>query len=50
MNSVFLDAAPIAIGDNSLIGPAVQLLTATHPLRAADRIRTSRAPGVLRNL
>ena len=37
-NCVFLDAAEIRIGANSLIGPAVQLLTASHPLRAADRI------------
>ena len=35
---VFLDSAEIRIGANALIAPAVQLLTATHPLRAADRI------------
>lgn len=40
-NCVFLDAAPIHVGAHSLIGPGVQLLTATHPVRAADR----RAPG-----
>jgi maltose O-acetyltransferase len=45
VNNVFLDAAPITIGDSSLIGPAVQILTATHPLRAADRIRTAIEPG-----
>jgi len=37
-NCVFLDSAEIRIGANVLIAPAVQLLTATHPLRAADRI------------
>lgn len=35
---VFLDCAEIRIGSNVLIGPGVQLLTPTHPLRAADRI------------
>ena len=37
-NCVFLDSAEIRIGANGLIAPGVQLLTATHPLRAADRI------------
>jgi maltose O-acetyltransferase len=37
-NCVFLDSAEIRIGANVLIAPGVQLLTATHPLRAADRI------------
>ncbi|HEU4994148.1 MAG TPA: sugar O-acetyltransferase [Gemmatimonadaceae bacterium] len=37
-NCVFLDSAEIRIGANALIGPGVQLLTATHPLRAADRV------------
>jgi maltose O-acetyltransferase len=41
MNCVFLDSAEIRIGTNALIGPAVQLLTATHPLRARDRIVTT---------
>jgi maltose O-acetyltransferase len=46
-NCVFLDSAEIRIGANVLIAPAVQLLTATHPLRAAERIvpRTERADG-----
>ena len=35
---VFLDCAEIRIGSNVLVGPGVQLLTPTHPLRAADRI------------
>ena len=37
-NCVFLDSAEIRIGANALLAPGVQLLTATHPLRAADRI------------
>jgi maltose O-acetyltransferase len=37
-NCVFLDSAEIRVGANALIGPGVQLLTASHPLRAADRI------------
>lgn len=38
VNCVFLDSAEIRIGANALIAPGVQLLTATHPLRAADRV------------
>jgi maltose O-acetyltransferase len=38
VNCVFLDSAEIRIGANVLVGPGVQLLTATHPLGAADRI------------
>jgi maltose O-acetyltransferase len=38
VNCVFLDTATIDIGANALIGPGVQLLTATHPLSAAERI------------
>lgn len=34
---VFLDCAPIDIGDDVQIGPAVQLYTATHPLDPAVR-------------
>src|SRR5829696_3655193 len=34
---VFLDCAPIDIGDDVQIGPAVQLYTATHPLDPAER-------------
>ena len=36
-NCVFLDCAAIAIGDDLLMGPAVQLYTATHPLDRASR-------------
>jgi len=37
-NCVFLDSAEIRVGANALIAPSVQLLTATHPLRARERI------------
>ena len=37
-NCVFLDCNRITIGANTLIGPAVQLLTATHAASAADRL------------
>jgi maltose O-acetyltransferase len=38
VNCVFLDAAAIRVGANVLIGPGVQLLTVSHPLRAEDRV------------
>lgn len=44
-NCVVLDSAPVYIGDDVLIGPAVQLLTATHPLDAAQR-RDGREQGI----
>ena len=34
---VFLDPAPIAIGDQAQLGPNVQLLTADHPRDAEER-------------
>jgi maltose O-acetyltransferase len=34
---VFLDCAPIEIGDQALLGPGVHLYTATHPLDPAKR-------------
>ncbi len=34
---VFLDCAPIVIGDDVQIGPAAQLYTATHPLDPGQR-------------
>lgn len=34
---IFLDCAPIAIGDDVQIGPAVQLYTAQHPIDAKVR-------------
>jgi maltose O-acetyltransferase len=36
-NCVFLDCAPIDIGDDVQIGPAVQIYTPTHPLDPALR-------------
>lgn len=36
-NCVVLDVAPVTIGSHVLFGPAVQLYTATHPLRASER-------------
>lgn len=37
VNCVIVDNAPITIGKRVLLGPAVQLITVTHPLLAADR-------------
>ncbi len=34
---IFLDAAPIALGDDVQLGPGVQLLTSDHPRDAAER-------------
>ena len=43
-NCVFMDDNTITIGASVLIGPAVQLYTATHPLSPEDRIlKTNRA-------
>jgi maltose O-acetyltransferase len=49
VNCVFLDSAEIRIGADVLLAPAVQLLTATHPLKASERVpsaeeRGSRSP------
>jgi maltose O-acetyltransferase len=37
MNCTFLDSAKITIGDRSMLGPGVQLITAAHPVNPADR-------------
>ncbi len=37
-NCVLLDVAEIRIGDDTMLAPGVQLLTATHPVDAAERI------------
>lgn len=37
-NCVVLDCAAVEIGDNVMCGPAVQIYTAYHPVRAAERI------------
>ena len=39
-NSVFLDVAPITLGDNVLIGPNVTLATPNHPFIAEERTYT----------
>ena len=36
-NCVVLDVAPVRIGKNVMMGPAVQIYTATHPLNADER-------------
>lgn len=41
-NCVLLDCNRITIGNNVLIGPAVQIYTATHPINAQERIRPSK--------
>ena len=39
-NSVFLDVAPITLGDNVLVGPNVTLATPNHPFVAEERAYT----------
>jgi maltose O-acetyltransferase len=39
-NCVMLDGAPISVGDECLLGPGVQLLTASHPLDPVARRQT----------
>lgn len=36
-NCVVLDVMPVVIGDHTLIGPGVQIYTATHPINADER-------------
>lgn len=36
-NCIILDAAKVSIGDDVLLGPAVQIYTVTHPLDATQR-------------
>jgi len=38
-NCVVLDVATVSIGSNTIVGPAVQIYTATHPMNAAERRR-----------
>lgn len=45
MNCTFLDDNRITIGDNTLIAPGVQILTAFHPTNAADRFGDPRPDG-----
>jgi len=41
VNAIFLDNNIIKIGKNGLIGPGVQLLTASHPLSSRERLITT---------
>jgi maltose O-acetyltransferase len=45
VNAVLLDAATIHVGDDTLIGPGVQVITASHPLPAAERLVANWVPG-----
>lgn len=36
-NCVVLDVMPVRIGEHTLVGPAVQIYTAMHPISAAER-------------
>ena len=45
-NCVVLDVCPVRIGDESLFGPGVQILTAMHPLNAALRRKQEYGRGV----
>ena len=38
VNAVLLDSAEIRIGDDTLIGPGAQIITATHPLEVSERL------------
>ncbi|MBN1532914.1 MAG: sugar O-acetyltransferase [Spirochaetes bacterium] len=44
-NCVFLDCNRITIGRNALIGPAVQIYAAFHPVRASERLREDHGEG-----
>lgn len=37
-NCTILDPAEVVIGDNTLLGPSVQIYTPTHPLDAGERL------------
>lgn len=37
-NCVILDVSAVKMGDNVLLGPCVQIYTATHPLEPAERL------------
>jgi Acetyltransferase (isoleucine patch superfamily) len=39
MDCIFLDVAPITIGNNVMFGPRVSLITASHPLDPEVRVR-----------
>lgn len=43
MNCTFLDCNRITIGDNTGIGPNVQIFAVTHPITATERLATNSA-------
>ncbi len=45
MNCVFLDCNRITIGDNSGIGPSVQIYAVTHPVKPLERLSQSEGEG-----
>ncbi len=45
MNCVFLDCNTITIGDNSGIGPAVQIYAVGHPINPSERLSESKNGG-----
>lgn len=47
-NAMFLDNNIIKIGKNGLIGPNVQLLTASHPISSKERIEQKMLDGIIK--
>lgn len=45
MNCVFLDCNKITIGDNSGVGPAVQIYAVGHPIEPAERLSENKDGG-----
>ena len=42
MDCIFIDNAPIRVGDRAMIASGVQLCTASHPIRPAERLLDAR--------
>ena len=49
MNCIFIDNNHISIGNNVMIASGVQICTATHPVKANDRILEDWTPDMKRN-
>jgi maltose O-acetyltransferase len=49
MNCTFIDNHSITIGNNTLIASGVQICTATHPIKASERIVANWSPEMNRN-
>lgn len=49
MNCTFVDDNLITIGSNTLIASCVQICTATHPIKASERIVANWSPEMKRN-